>query len=70
MRTIDFKKIEEMLDSSPEFSLTEKQYKHLTGWDMPKDNSYLINRSALSRFAKEHGLKVRVQEKTIWFDRL
>lgn len=70
MAKIDFTKIEEMLESSQDFSLTEGQYKRLTGRKMPKDNSYLVNRSALSRFAEKHGLKVRVQEKTIWFDRL
>lgn len=70
MPEIDFTKIEEMLESSQDFSLTEAQYKRLTGRKMPKDNSYIVNRSALSRFAKEHGLKVRVQEKTIWFDKL
>ncbi len=57
------------MDSSTNFSLTEKQYKELTGKDLPKDNSYIINRSALSRFAKSNNMKIAIQEKTISFEK-
>ena len=69
MAKIDFSKIENMLNSSLDFSLSEKQYEKLTGRKMPKDTSYLINKSALSRFANELGLKIKVQEKTISFEK-
>lgn len=68
MAKIDFSEIKKMIDSSLDFSITEKQYKRLTGRDLPKDYSYLINKSALSRFASENGLKIKIQEKTISFE--
>ena len=43
MPSIDFSKIAEMLESSTDFSLSESQYKKLTGRTMPKDISYLIH---------------------------
>ena len=36
MPSIDFFQIAEMLESSTDFSLSEKQYKKLTGRAMPK----------------------------------
>ena len=53
MAKIDFSKIAEMLNSSTDFSLTEKQYYNLTRSNLPKDTNYLLNKSALARFSKE-----------------
>lgn len=69
MAVIDFSKIEDMLDSSLEFSLTEEQYKKLTGRQLPKNDSYLKNKSALSKLAKKKGLKIKIQERTISFEK-
>jgi len=69
MSKVDFSRIENMMRSPLNFSLTEKQYEKLTGRKMPKDTSYLIRRSALSKFAEEKGLKIKVQEKTISFEK-
>lgn len=65
MPSIDFSKIAEMLESSTDFSLSEKQYKKLTGRTMPKDISYLTHRSAMAKFAESKGLKIHVQEKQL-----
>ena len=67
MAKIDFSKIAEMLNSSTDFSLTEKQYYKLTRRNLPKDTSYLLNKSALARFSKEKNLEITVQERTISF---
>lgn len=67
MSKIDFSELESILNSSIDFSLTEKQYEKLTGRPMPKDTGYLIQRSALARFAKSRGVRVQVREKTITF---
>ena len=67
MAKIDFSNIENLLQSSDQFSLTETQYKKLTGRALPKDHSYIIRKSALARFAAEHGFKIAVCEKTITF---
>lgn len=69
MPSIDFSKIAEMLESSNDFSLSESQYKKLTGRTMPKDISYLIHKSAVAKFAESKGLKIHVQEKTITFEK-
>lgn len=69
MARIDFSRLEELLDAATSFSLSERQYEQLTGRAMPKDTSYLIHRSALSRFAAEKGLKVTVREKEITFEK-
>lgn len=57
MSKIDFSQIENMLNSSSDFSLSETQYEKLTGRKMPKDNSYLIQKSALSKFCRKYGIK-------------
>ncbi len=67
MSRIDFSKIERMLKSSADFTLSEKQYEKLTGRKTPKDTSYLVRKSALSKFARGLGLTVQVHEKTITF---
>lgn len=68
MSTIDFSALESIINSSIDFSLTEKQYEKLTGRAMPKDTGYLIRQSALARFAKKsRGLSIQVREKTITF---
>lgn len=69
MSRIDFSKIEEMIKSSIEFSLSEKQYENLTGRKMPKNNYYLIKQSAIAQFADGLGLSIKVHEKTITFER-
>ena len=61
----DLKKIQTLLESNEDFSITEKQYKNSTGASMPKDTYYLKNRSALAKLANEHGFTVEVQERTI-----
>lgn len=68
MSKIDFSPIAEMLKSSTDFSLSEKQYQKMTGRKMPKDASYLTRKSALAKFARERGLRVCVHEKTISFE--
>ena len=68
MPYLDFSKIEELVNTSTTFSLSERQYKELTGKPLPKDRSYLEKRSALARFANNHGLKIIVQERTISFE--
>lgn len=69
MSRIDFSSLSNMLDSSTEFTLTEEQYKNLTGRKMPQNTEYLIRRSALAMFAKEKKLKVCVQGRTITFEK-
>lgn len=69
MSKIDFSKIEEMLKSSIDFSLSEKQYENLTGRKMPKDNYYLIKKSAIAKFADRLGLTIKVHEKTMTFEK-
>ena len=69
MSKIDFSKIHEMLKSSTNFSLSEKQYKNLTGRTMPKDTSYLTKKSALANFARSLDLLIQVHERTITFEK-
>ena len=69
MSRIDFSKIEEMLKSSIDFSLSEKQYENLTGRKMPKNNYYLVKDSAIAKFVDGLGWTIKVHEKTISFEK-
>ena len=62
-------KIEKLLESGEPFSLTNTQYKQKTGLDIPKNRSYLVNSSAVSKLAKEKGFKIVVQELKITFEK-
>lgn len=49
------------------FELTDSKYEKLTGCPLPKDKSYLKNKSALSKKCKELGFViVEVQEKKVF----
>lgn len=69
MSKIDFSKIEGMIKSSIDFSLSEKQYENLTGRKMPKNDYYLTKKSAIAKFANKFNLTVQVHEKTITFEK-
>ena len=49
--------------------MTENQYKRKTGLNIPKNNTYLVNDSAVARKAKEYGYKLVLQERQISFER-
>ena len=62
-------KIIELLESGEQFSLTESQYETKTGSNVPKDNTYLVKKSAVARKAKEYGYRLVLQERTILFEK-
>lgn len=70
MSKIDFSELEDILNSSINTSLTEDQYKKITGRNMPKSESYLVRKSALANFALSHGSRIHVQKKAITFERI
>ena len=57
MPRIDFSKLDALLDTTNDFSLTEEQYKQPVGKDLPHNSYYLQHQSALAQFAKSKGLK-------------
>lgn len=69
MSAPNLEKIIELLESGEPFSLTENQYKRKTGLNIPKNNTYLVNDSAVARKAKEYGYKLVLQERQISFER-
>ncbi|MDE6774709.1 MAG: hypothetical protein K2J37_00140 [Ruminococcus sp.] len=58
-----------LLESGEQFSLTDSQYKKKTGLNIPKNNTYLVKKSAVARKAKEYGYKLVLQERTILFEK-
>lgn len=62
---LNLKKIIPLFETNQNFSITEKQYFKDIGRTMPKDNSYLKNRSALAKAAERYGYILEIQERTI-----
>ena len=60
MPRIDFSKLDALLDTTNDFSLTEEQYKQPVGKDLPHNSYYLQHQSALAQFAKSKGLKITI----------
>ena len=56
-----------LFETKTEFSLTETQYKEKTGVALPKDASYLLKNSAVSKLAAEKGYSLLVNERTVSF---
>lgn len=54
-----------LFETNRNFSITESQYLRDTGRSMPKDTSYLKNKSAFSRAAEKYGYSLEIQERTI-----
>ena len=67
---LDLSKIIPLFESNQDFSITEKQYLKDTGRNLPKDTSYLKNRSALSKVAKNYNYSIEVKERTITLKKL
>lgn len=63
----NLKNLEDLFSKGQNFELTDAQYEKKTGVALPKGKSYLLNRSALSRMAKENGFKIEVIEKKVVF---
>lgn len=62
----DLDKLDDLFAKGQDFHLTGKKYEEKTGVALPKGKSYIMNGSALSRKAAEHGFViVDVQEQPI-----
>lgn len=62
-------KLEPLFAKGKPFSLTDAQYEAKTGVMLPKYKNYLLNNSALARLCREKGYEMKVQEKTVYFER-
>lgn len=65
----DLTKLEVLFSKGKPFSLTDAQYEAKTGVMLPKKKWYLLNRSALAKECKKNGFKMKVQEKTVYFEK-
>ncbi|MBQ7090444.1 MAG: hypothetical protein IJN82_04930 [Clostridia bacterium] len=65
----DLTKLERWFSKGKPFNLTDAQYEAKTGAMLPKRKWYLLNRSALAKECEKHGFKMRVQEKTVYFEK-
>ena len=57
--------LESFFEKGKDFRLTDSEYEKLTGTMLPKNSSYLKNRSALARKAESEGYSIEVIEKTV-----
>ena len=53
-----------LFEKGKDFTLTDSQYESKTGAPLPKNKSYLKNRSALAIEAQKSGYSIEVIEKT------
>ena len=61
----NLKDVEELFKKGAEFSLTDAQYEKKTGATLPKNKNYLLNNSALSRWAQHYKYDLEVIEKRV-----
>ena len=66
----DLSAIIDLLKDGKPFQMTDAQYEKKTGTSLPKDKSYLKNSSALAKVCKERGYTIKVQEKTIFVEKI
>lgn len=57
--------LDRYFDKGEDFSLTDAQYEKAVGIPLPKDKSYLKNRSALAKKCSEKGYAIEVIEKKV-----
>lgn len=65
----DLTKLEELFSKGTPFSLTDAQYEAKTGVMLPKGKYYLLNNSALAKLCEKNGYELKLQEKTVYFER-
>ena len=54
----DLDKLDDLFAKGQDFQLSNKTYEERTGIALPKEKSYIMNRSALMRKANEHGYEI------------
>ncbi len=57
--------LEEFFKSGKIFQLTDAQYLEKIGKAMPKSSYYIKNKSPISKFAKECGYSIEVEEEAV-----
>lgn len=67
MKKPKFEKLKELLENNEELTVDEAKYKELTCADLPKNDSYTRNKSALSTFAHNNGYYIVVEKETKTF---
>ena len=73
MATYDFHTLDKLFKRKPSFTLTDAEYRELTGYELPKDKQYIKNSSAISRYAHKMGYVIDTVEeapaivRTIYF---
>ena len=55
-------KLERLMSSGETFILSESQYREKIEHDFPKDKSYLLRNSFVSRMAERNGFRIRLRE--------
>ncbi len=68
-RNPDLTKLDALFSKGNPFCLTDAQYEAKTGVMLPKGKYYLLNNSALAKLCKKKGYELKLQEKTVYFER-
>lgn len=58
-----------LFEADSNFTLTETEYKKMTGANLPQNTKYIEEKSALSKYAEKLGYKVTVKERTVLLER-
>lgn len=62
------KNLNHLFESGDSFSITEDEYKNLTGAYLPKSgNYYICHRSAIAKYAESFGYKITTNVKVLTF---
>ncbi len=65
MSKLCFDGFNDLFESGKDFTVTDADYKQKVGKDLPKDTSYLKNRSSFAEFANKHGYRLEVFDEPI-----
>ena len=61
--------LESLFVKGTAFSLTDSQYEAKTGARLPKNSNYLLKQSALAKYCRKMGYKLKLQEKIVYFEK-
>ncbi len=59
-----------LFEAQEDFALTETQYAEKTGAALPKDDYYLLKKSAVAKAAMKSGYQMLLSERTILFKKI
>lgn len=64
-RKLDLSLLLQMFESEEDFNISSSEYERIVGKAMPETEDYFLYKSPVAKAAREHGYKIRLENRRI-----